>query len=222
MIIGAVVAAAALAASDSRRPVLAVARDLAAGHQLASADVVVVQVAADPGVALVGADQLQQIIGRLLAVPVRTGSLLSMSQIGTPVVPGAGNALVATKVDAGQFPPALKAGDHVSILLEPPATLGNSQQTQPDAGTGGSPTGDGGDAPVPERLDDAVVVSVLPTDAPPGTGAGTVGGQSAPGGSGDDPVTGGAVVTLLLPDLGAMRVAAAPGVRLIAVPGSGR
>jgi hypothetical protein len=112
-----------------RVPVLAVARDVAAGQVLTAADVRVVAVAAGGGVGLVPAGDLDRVVGRPVAVPRPAGALLSPQDVGAARFPPAGKALAAVLLKPGQYPPGLTTGATVTVLVAPAgsATAGGGQ-----------------------------------------------------------------------------------------------
>jgi SAF domain len=97
-------------------PVLAVARDVPAGHVLEAADLRVVHVSSDGGVSSVSAADEDSLVGRPAAVSLVAGTLLSRAEVGTPPAVDSGEAIVAVALKAGQFAPALATGDHVAVL----------------------------------------------------------------------------------------------------------
>ncbi|MEU8001625.1 SAF domain-containing protein [Catellatospora sp. NPDC049111] len=105
---------------DDRTPALAAARDVAAGQQLTAADLRQVMVGADDGLPLVRAADLDQVVGRAAAVPLRAGQLLAPSQLGPSDWPPSGQALIAVGVDEGHLPAGVVPGAQISIVT--PAT----------------------------------------------------------------------------------------------------
>ncbi|MCA1833905.1 MAG: SAF domain-containing protein [Actinobacteria bacterium] len=105
----------------NRRPVLAVARPVAAGQTLAAADLKVVRVSADPGVRTVPASDLSRLIGQPAGVALAPGALLAPAQLGSgPALPP-GSMVVGAVLKPGQFPLGLRAGDTVRLVLLPAA-----------------------------------------------------------------------------------------------------
>ena len=174
--------------ASGRLPVLALARDVAAGQLLTEADLRVVRVATGPDVASVPASRLSEVIGRPVALPVVAGTLLSPDAVGTAAFPGEGQGIAAVAVTAGQHPPSLTTGSRVAVLrtttpttpAAPAAPVApGGGPTQPDEAPGGVPgSGDGGgDGEVvasgqvltvdtdPTRADGARVVSLLLSEA---------------------------------------------------------
>ncbi|MFG1952481.1 SAF domain-containing protein [Micromonospora sp. NPDC048830] len=100
---------------------LAVARPVPAGAVIGGADVRVVRVANPSGLALVGADRREQVVGRTAAVPLAAGSLVVSSQVGPPAWPPVGQAVIAVPVKAGRAPAGLAAGARVVVLVAPAA-----------------------------------------------------------------------------------------------------
>lgn len=101
---------------DARVQVLAVARDVAAGHPLTADDLKAVRVVPDPGVQLVKATQTDQVLGRSPAVPLASGSLLAESQLGPTAWPAAGQAVVASVFKPGGVPAGLAPGSHALVV----------------------------------------------------------------------------------------------------------
>ncbi|GAA1291633.1 SAF domain-containing protein [Saccharothrix xinjiangensis] len=121
--------------SGDRRPVLALARDVSVGQVLTAQDLRQVNVAVDPGVAVVGADQAATVVGRPLATSLSTGALLTPNSVGGAAVPTSGQAVAALALKPGQFPHEVAAGARVSMVFVPG-----------QAGTATSPPADGGTA----------------------------------------------------------------------------
>lgn len=119
--------------SGDRRAVLALARDVSVGQVLTTQDLRQVDVAVEPGVAVVGADQAATVVGKPVAGSLSTGTLLTPNSVGGAAVPTSGQALAALALKAGQFPPEVAAGVRVSVVLVPG-----------QAGTANSPPADGG------------------------------------------------------------------------------
>lgn len=118
LILGSAVAAVAVGATvGGRTPVLAAARDLAAGTVLSEADVRAVSVAADPQAGLIPASHLPRVVGSTVAVPVVAGTLLPAAALGEPRWPPMGKALAAVAVDPGRFPPGLSPGARVAVII---------------------------------------------------------------------------------------------------------
>jgi hypothetical protein len=104
------------AATDTT-PVLMVARPVAMGQPLSSADVRVVDVRLAAGVEAIPAGEVDLVVGRPAAVPLLAGALLTREQVGPAAVPQAGEVLVAVSVP---LPPAgLAAGARVRVLVAP-------------------------------------------------------------------------------------------------------
>ncbi len=122
---------------DVRVPVLAAARAISAGQTVTAADVTTVKVAVESGVATVPASQLSTVVGRVAAVPLVTGTLLSPAQFSGPVWPGSGEAVIAVPVKPGRLPAGLPAGAQVTVLVVPTGTPGGV--TSSGGGSGGQP-----------------------------------------------------------------------------------
>jgi hypothetical protein len=133
---------------DTRVPVLATAHAISAGQTVTAADVTTVKVTA-AGVATVPASQLSTVVGRVAAVPLVAGTLLSPTQFSGPVWPGPGEAVIAVPVKPGRLPSGLPAGAHVTVLVVPSGAPG---------GVTGTGSGQAGQSQVEKAT--ATVVSV--------------------------------------------------------------
>lgn len=145
---GAVIGAVVADRVDTRVPVLAAARAVNAGQTLTTADVAVVRVAAEAGVATVPASQLSSVVGRTAAVPLVAGSLLAPDELGAAAWPPSGQAVIAVPVKAGHAPSGLGAGTQVLVLVVPAGP----------AGAGAAPSAGSGQGQVVQAL--ATVVSI--------------------------------------------------------------
>jgi hypothetical protein len=123
--------------ADDRVQVLAVARPVAAGQTIAVADLRVVRLVPDAGVALVPAAGASRVIGRTAVVPLAAGSLLTESQLGPAAWPPAGQAVVAVPVKAGRLAAGVTPG--VRVLVIPVAKDGEAPPAQPTPSSGARP-----------------------------------------------------------------------------------
>jgi hypothetical protein len=150
-------AASALAAGvlygniGNRQPVLAVARPVAAGDVIQSADLTEVLIATDPGTSVIDASAREGIVGHIAAVPLVPGSLLARGQVTNDTTSISGRAVVGATLKPGQFPIELQRGDSVIALVLPPDSAQRS-------------AADGGGEPVP-----ATVVGLTDVPDAPGT-----------------------------------------------------
>jgi hypothetical protein len=109
---------------DTRVPVLAAARDIAAGQTITDADLVVVRIAAESGVATVPDTQRVTVAGRTASMPVAVGTLLHAGLLGELAWPAAGQSVIAVGVKPGRAPAGLTAGSPVTVLMVPTAGVG--------------------------------------------------------------------------------------------------
>lgn len=126
----ALVFAAGWERAGDRQPVLAVARDVAAGQLLTSADLQIVRVSVAGPVSLIPAAQEASVVDRPTAGPLPAGTLLTPADVGPPA-PAWGQADLGVAVKAGQYPPDLSAGQTVDVLATPAASSGVSSQDVP-------------------------------------------------------------------------------------------
>ncbi|MCW2599475.1 MAG: hypothetical protein JWM02_1304 [Frankiales bacterium] len=110
------VATAALATrGDQRLSVLALARDVPAGHQLTAADLGVAHIAGD-GISAVSAAGANTVVGQTLTATLPPGTLLNSSMLTAVQVPAPGMQLVAVAVKPGQAPSEATAGREVTLV----------------------------------------------------------------------------------------------------------
>jgi hypothetical protein len=117
--LGFVIGAVTLSSLDRAIDVLAVARSVTAGSMLADADLSVKRIVADPSLDVLPASQRAQVVGRVAAVPLLAGSLLTGQELGAVTDPGSGQSLLAVGVKPGHFPAGLGAGASVLVLVVP-------------------------------------------------------------------------------------------------------
>jgi SAF domain-containing protein len=163
-------AIAAVNGVSDRQQVLAVGRNVPAGQQLTAKDLVVAEVAADPALRPVSADERKEMVGRYATVGLRKGSLLTGSQVSATNRLAEGKQMVGIEAKRGQLPSkALAAGDAVSIVATPSEGeeagigTGKSGAGSPDAAISGTVA-----AVSPPDASDTVVVNVAvsPSDGP--------------------------------------------------------
>ncbi|GAA2975703.1 SAF domain-containing protein [Actinokineospora diospyrosa] len=108
--------------TGDRQPVLALARAVSVGQVLAAQDLRQVNVAVDPGVAVVPVDQAATVVGRPMATSLSAGTLLTPEAVGEAAVPAAGQAIAALALKPGQFPAEVSPGARVSVVFVPGPT----------------------------------------------------------------------------------------------------
>jgi hypothetical protein len=121
---------------DTRVPVLAAAGAIGAGQMVTALDLTAVKVATD-GLVTIPAAQLATVVGRVAAVPLVAGTLLSPAQFGGPAWPASGEAVIAVPVKPGRLPAGLGAGAKVAVLVVPGAAPGTAPGTSGGGSTGG-------------------------------------------------------------------------------------
>jgi hypothetical protein len=148
MLLCGLVAAVVYKDVGNRRPVLAVAHTVEVGTAIADTDLTVVRVSSDPGVRTVQAGMRSGIIGRIAAVRLMPGTLLSLSELNSgPALPK-GSVVIGAVLHPGQYPVGLRVGDRVEIVLAGGTGAGGSPSAvQPSAtqtGGGGGTTATSG------------------------------------------------------------------------------
>ena len=114
-------------------PVVAVARDVAAGEVIERADLTIADVSSDPALSPIAGSELPGLVGQRAAVALTAGSLLTEAAVTDQVLPSAGQSLVGVALTAAQLPAEpLRAGDHVRII-DTPVSQGEPPATTPDS-----------------------------------------------------------------------------------------
>jgi SAF domain len=126
ILVGAAVTAQLFLQVGGRTAVLAVARPVTAGHPITGQDLTEVRISVDPALRAVPASERSRVVGQVATVDLLPRSLLTREALATASIPGAGQAIVGVALKAGQMPSALKAGDHVMLVLTPPAGSGGT------------------------------------------------------------------------------------------------
>ena len=118
--VGGLVAAGLVSRAGDRVEVLAVARTVPVGQTIDAADMTMARVPADPALAPVPVAERGQVIGRVAAVELRPGTLLTAGDVTDTAVPGAGEQLVGVAARPGQLPArGLRGGDRVLAVPVP-------------------------------------------------------------------------------------------------------
>lgn len=126
---GGVASATLTTGASQRSPVLAVFRGVPAGARISAGDLTTVRVGADSGVTTIAAGDRNQIVGRVAAVTLSPGELLSPAMVSAAAVPAPGQQLVGVALKPGQYPASgLAPGDAVTLISTP-----GNQATQPVA-----------------------------------------------------------------------------------------
>jgi hypothetical protein len=105
---------------DHQVPVLMVTAPVPAGSVITSSDIGTTTIAAGPGVQVIPARQLPQVIGLVAATSLSPGTLLAASELTTKLAPGAGQDLVPVALKPSALPASgLAPGDDVLAVPVP-------------------------------------------------------------------------------------------------------
>ena len=103
--------------SGHRIAVIRVVQRVPVGQQLTRAALTTTLVALGPGVQMIPARQLSEVVGRRAAIDLLPGTLLTAAQVTTQLTPQPGQALVTVPVKPSQLPPrGLAPGSQVRIV----------------------------------------------------------------------------------------------------------
>jgi hypothetical protein len=132
MVVAAFAAAVLYADAGERDAFLVVAKRVPAGQVIAADDLSETLAAID-GAMAVPASQRASMVGRVAAVELVPGSLLSSAHVSDARPDGADEAVVAARLDEGRAPADLAVGDSV-LLYEVPAEGDDEVTAAPVAG----------------------------------------------------------------------------------------
>jgi hypothetical protein len=97
--------------------VLMVTTPVPVGAVITSADIGTASVAAGPGIQVIPARQLSQVVGLVAATSLRPGTLLASSELSSSQPPAAGQVLVPVAVKPSMLPASgLAPGDRVEVV----------------------------------------------------------------------------------------------------------
>ncbi len=109
-----------------RVAVLAVDRDVPVGQVVTAQDLTTARISFDPSLHALSPRLRDQVVGRIAAVELKPGSLLTREELTTQTVPGAGQVVIGVSLKPGQAPAdPLRPGDPVEVL----ATSGGNTVT---------------------------------------------------------------------------------------------
>jgi hypothetical protein len=103
--------------SENGQPVLALARPMSVGQVLTAQDLKQVNIAVGVGVSVVDASQAASVVGGTMSTSLPEGALLTPDSVNGTALLTAGQAIAALAVNAGQFPPEISPGAHVSVVF---------------------------------------------------------------------------------------------------------
>jgi flagella basal body P-ring formation protein FlgA len=116
IVLGAAVAGLLAVRIDNRTPVLVARRTISVGQRISSSDLAVARIASD-GIAVIPADQANQVVGHYAGTQISAGRLLDASMLTTRSLLTSGNAAVGVSLQPGRFPASgLQTGDVVQVV----------------------------------------------------------------------------------------------------------
>ena len=128
---GILASAALYQRADHQVPVVMVTTAVPVGAVISSSDVGTTTVAAGPGLQVIPARQLSQVVGLVAATSLRPGTLLAPSELTSKLAPGTGQQLVPVALKPSGLPASgLAPGDRV-LVVATPAAGGSSSGAAP-------------------------------------------------------------------------------------------
>ena len=119
---GILASTAVYSATNHRVPVLVAQASVPAGALITASDVGTASVSAGPGVQVIPASQLKQLVGQVAGTALHPGMLLTAAELATQRPPAPGWVLVPLPVRPSGLPASgLQPGDHVLVVATPGA-----------------------------------------------------------------------------------------------------
>jgi hypothetical protein len=119
---GVLASAALYSATSLRVPVLVITADVPPGGVISASDIGTANVSVSPGVQVIPARQMSQVVGQIAGTALHPGMLLAASELATTRPPAPGEVLVALPIKPSFLPASgIGAGDHVLIEATPGA-----------------------------------------------------------------------------------------------------
>ena len=138
-LLGAMAATTIGARLSDRRDVLVLLRDVPFGAVITADDVALTPVAVEPGIDVIAAEALDEVVGSVAAGDLLAGGLLSGGMLRKAAPPEPGQVLVPIAVPADRLPAGgLVAGAHLEVVDTPTSRVvadGTVPQTTPRAFT---------------------------------------------------------------------------------------
>lgn len=120
LVIGGALAASLLASKRTETvEVVAAASDLGRGHEIGTGDLVAVEMEWRFAKALTRATDAKELLGKRLATSVPAGSPIMPGVVEETPALGAGEEVVALRIEVGDVPTSIAVGDSVRIVLVP-------------------------------------------------------------------------------------------------------
>jgi hypothetical protein len=109
-----------------RRGVLVMTRAVAAGTAIQPGDLGETRVASDSGIHLLASSGRGRVVGRVAAVNLTPGMLVSLDLLSNGSLVSSGHAIVGLALKPGEMPSRLHALDHVMLVQTASASTGTS------------------------------------------------------------------------------------------------
>jgi SAF domain len=113
--------------ANKRNAVLVVRRQIPAGRSITADDLSVARVSVEAGVQTIPSSDRAHLVGRVAAVTLMPGSLLTPEEVSNDARVPDGMAVVGASLKVGQYPASLTTSDNVHLLeVAPPAAMGDA------------------------------------------------------------------------------------------------
>lgn len=106
--------------------VVGVVRDLDRGRVIEARDLRAIRISPESAQFFVGASNAGSLLGKILIVPMMSGSPLSESMVSAALPLGPDEALTSAAVPKGNIPANLAVNDNVRLVLTPDVTITNA------------------------------------------------------------------------------------------------
>jgi hypothetical protein len=118
--LGVLASVAVYGATNLRVPVIVITANVPVGTVITAGDLGTADVSVGPGVQVIPARQMSQVVGQVAGTALHAGMLLTVSELVTQRPPAAGEVLVPLPIKPSFVPASgIGAGDHVLIEATP-------------------------------------------------------------------------------------------------------
>jgi hypothetical protein len=133
--LGALLATYVVSSMSDRNSVIVLRRDVAVGMPIAAADVTTAMVSVDRTVRTIPGSQLQDVVGKIAATDLKSGTLLTVSELTVARSPGQGQQIVPVALEPARIPArGLAPGDSVLVVVTQGKTASGDGAGRPAQG----------------------------------------------------------------------------------------
>ncbi len=131
--LGALASVYAYTSMSTAHEVLGVRQTVERGDTITREDLMVVQISVDPALQPLSATEIDSVVGKVAAMDMPAGGVVTSEQIAATAIPAEGQSIVGISLSAAMLPAGqLKVGDPVRVVTTP-GQQGEITDEEPDA-----------------------------------------------------------------------------------------